>query len=308
MSTPPQGNRGWGRGPYGTSKWGTGITPIPSPPAIIPIAPLPNQTGVAQSSPICIRFTDNEQVSLATLKIAVGGIYYVFGGSAQNGGTIVADGNDENGFDIELKLPALMPLGSRQEVVVTVADLLGAVTEKVYFFSVGVGPRLISVSNPKPGVLAAHFNTPMKHDGAFLSPNTWKVNAVAEDAPPITITKVFVNASHASTAILHHEGGGSIYELLALGVVSQAGDPLELGQNNAIFELVFGAEADPDISLFDTIWGPLGISQRIRKRRTMDDHVVGRSIALGMNEQFRLRFQALDGTAGRDGRPGGNRT
>lgn len=308
MSEPPRGDRGWGRGIWGTSQWGSGITIPPAPPRIIPIAPEPDQTGVPQSRPITISFTDETQVAPSSLYIAVTGNTYVQGGVAINGATLEVEANAYNGFDVELKLPSRYPLGSRQEVVVAVQDVDGDRSDLVYYFRVGIGPRLLNVLNPMPGVLLAHFNEPMLQDEAFLTPGNWPVEGVSSDAVPLTITEVFAHANNAHTATLHYEGGGSTYELTVLNVISQDGDPLELGYNSAIFELRYGAEADPVIRLFDTIFGPVGISQREITRRTIDDHVVNRSLAIGMDQQFRLRYQSLDGTAGRDGRPGIKRT
>lgn len=277
-------------------------------PNIVPVAPLADQVAVPQSSPISICLTDDSGIDLTSLRVTVGAEIYVLAGVEQNGATLETEINDGNGFNIEITLPAPMPRGSRQEVTVLVSDDASNETELGYFFSVGVGPRLISVVNPMPGVLVASFNEAMSLDGAFLAAPSWRVEAITPGAPPIVVTDVFADPSGPNTAVLHHTGGGSTYELMVLGLVSQAGDPVEDGQNRAIFDLVFGAEDDPTIRLFDTIFGPIGISQRPRLRRTMDDHVINRSIALGMDEQFRLRFQTLDGTSGRDGRSGTRRT
>lgn len=308
MSTPPSGTEGWGTGAWGSSRWGSGITPPPTPPTITPISPLPNQTAVAQSLPVCISFSDESQIAFASIRIVLNGVVYFFSGSVQNGATAEVVTNANNGFDIELRTPNRFPIGSRQEVTVLVRDDDDEETELVYFFYVGVGARLISVSNPTPGVLLAHFNEPMLHDGAFLSPANWKVVAITPGASEVEITAVFANPTHANTAVLHHTGGGSEYELTILGAVAIDGDPVELTYNTVVFELIYGQEDAPRVRLFDTIFGPIGVSQKELRRRTMDDHVVNRSIAMGMDEQFRLRFSNLDGSAGKDGRPGIRRT
>lgn len=304
MSTPPTKLEGWGKGGWGTSRWGTGITPPPAPPRITPIAPLPDQTGVAQSLPLTVSFTDETQIAFASIRITIDGVIYFFSGSVQNGATATVDVNDGNGFIIELRTPNKYPLGSRQEVTILVRDVDDEVSEKTYFFSVGVGPRLISVTNPTPGVLLAHFNEPMLHDEAFYSVKSWQVATITPGASAIVITKVFANPTQGNTAVLHHTGGGSTYELTAVALTALSGDPVEFNRNTVLFDLVYGAEAAPSIRLFDTIYGPIGVSQRVIRRRTMDDHVVNRSIAMGMDEQFRLRFSNLDGSAGKDGRPG----
>jgi len=307
MSTPP-GDQGWGKGQWGVSPWGIGFIEPPSPPVVTAISPVNGETGVAQSRPIVLSITDNEEVALASIRVAVGGINYIFGGVAQNGADVSFEVNDGNGVDIEIYLPEKMPLGSRQEVAVSVKDNDGLETNESIFFTVGVGGRLLSVVNPAPNLLIARFNEAMTHDEEFLFPGNWLIRTITEGAPDLVITKVSVDPGQANVAFLEHEGGGSTYELTVIKVSTADGDALELGQNSAVFELIYSQEEDPRISLFNTIFGPIGVSQRVRNRRTMDDHVINRSIALGMDEQFRLRFQSLDGTQGRDGRPGTRRT
>lgn len=302
MSTSLYVNEGWGSGPWGLSTWGPGIPH--SPPTITPIKPLPNETGVPQSLPLRISFTDESQVLFNSIRISIGGVNYFLGGVAQNGATVETEVNAGNGFDFEIRTPDKYPIGSRQEVTTYVVNFNDEISELAYYFSVGIEPRLISVSNPKPGILLTHFNEPMLHDAAFLSPGSWLVDAVTVDAFPIEITNVYANSTHAGTAVLHYTGGGGIYELTVVGATSILGGPVEKGNNTAVFELVYGEEEVPSVRLFDTIFGPVGISQRVLRRRTMDDHVSNRSIAVGMDEQFRLRLQNLDGSARQDQRPG----
>lgn len=300
--------QGWGSGEWGSSQWGLGSIPPVSLPTITPLDPLENGVDVPQSKRISIRLTDNTGVVLSSLTLSVSGIIYVLGGVAQNGATFTTTANDGNGFDIELSLPDPMPLGTRQEVAVLVRDSESNEATKNYFFTVGIGPRLINVRNPQPGVLAAYFNRPMRIDSAFLFAPNWVVEAVTPGASPVAITEVMANPGKPDIAFLKYEGGGSDYRLTVLRLLSQEGDEMQLGHNSVVFELIFGAEDDPTIRLFDTIFGPIGTSQRLRQIRTLDDHVVNRSIAIGMDEQFRLRFAALDQTTVRSGVPGKRRT
>jgi hypothetical protein len=155
--------------------------------------------------------------------------------------------------------------------------------------------------------LVAYFNQPMAIDGTFLFAPNWPVEPV-DNAVPLTITSVMASSRKPDVALLRYTGGGSEYELTVLRVLSQAGDPLQPGYNSVVFEILFGEEEEPTIRLFDTVFGPIGTSQRLLQYRTMDDHVKDRSIAIGMDEQLRLRFAAMDATTVRDGLPGGRRT
>jgi hypothetical protein len=308
MSTPPIGNQGWGHAVQGNSPWGSGIIPPPGPPAIEPLSPLDEESGVSQSAPLFIRFTDNEGVNPATLSISVGPTVYVFGGVVQNGATMQVVANDGNGFDIELTVPVLFALNSRQEVVVFVRDYGGESAEIVYHFNVGIGLRLLQVKNPSPNILVAHYNRPLRQSAALRFAPNWIVTPVSDGAAPLEIVEGLTNSNNTDVVTLRYAGGGSTYRLTNESVIDSSGNQIDPLFNNALFEILYGDEPAPSVRLFNTIYGPIGISQRLRLRRTMDDHVVGRSISLGMNEQFRLRMNNLDGSAGRDGRPGKNRT
>lgn len=247
-------------------------------------------------------------VNQATLSISVGPTIYVLGGVAQNGSLLFITENDGNGFDVELRLPTPFPLGDTQEVVIYVKDDDGESAELVYHFRVGAGLRLLQVRNPAPRILIAYYNRPLRQDSALSFAPMWTITPVSIGAAPLEITEVAFHPNTANMVMLRYLGGGSTYRLTNTQVFDGEGNLVDPDYNNALFEIQFGDEPDPTVRLFNTIYGPVGISQRVRLRRTMDDHVVSRSIALGMNEQFRLRMRNLDGSAGRDGRPGKNRT
>jgi len=308
MSTPPTGTQGIGKSKWGDSQWGSGIIPPPGPPVITPLSPIDNEADVSQSAPIFIHFTDDSLVNQATLSISVGPIIYVLGGVVQNGASLFVTVNNGNGFDIELRVPGLFPLGYSQEVVVYVKDDNGEVAELIYHFSVGAGVRLLQVRNPAPRILIAYYNHPLRQDAALAFVPNWIVEPVSTGAAPLEITEIVVHPNTANMVMLRYVGGGSTYRLINSQIVDSDGNPVDPNHNSALFEIRFGDEPDATVRLFNTIYGPIGISQRVRLRRTMDDHVVSRSIALGMDEQFRLRLRNLDGSAGRDGRPGRNRT
>jgi len=180
-----------------------------------------------------------------------------------------------------------------------------------YTFNTTVLPRLLSVSNPAEKVLIAHFNMGMRHDAAFMAPENWHVTGVTPGASELDIIGVRASAGHPNQALLSYSGGinTAIYNLRVVGVVSSSGDPIDPLHDNADFELVYQVEADPGVKLFNSVFGPIGITQRPLTRRTVDKLVTSRSIALGLDVQMQLRLQSFDnGTAGRDGRPGIRRT
>jgi hypothetical protein len=308
MSTPPTGTQGIGKSKWGDSHWGSGVIPPPGPPVITPLSPVDSETDVSQSAPIFIRFTDDSFVDQATLSISVGPTVYVLGGSAQNGALLFVTLNDGNGFDVELRLPSPYPIGVQQEVVVYVRDDNSEASELIYRFSVGVGVRLLQVRNPEPRILVAYYNRPVLQNASLRFVPNWIIEPISAGAAELEITEVLSNSNYPSMVTLRYIGGGSTYKLTNTQIFDSAGNPIDPDFNSALFEILFGDEPDPSVRLFDTIYGPIGISQRFRLRRTMDDHVVGRSLALGMDEQFRLRMANLDGSAGLDGRPGKNRT
>jgi hypothetical protein len=308
MSSPPIGNQGWGHAGQGNSPWGSGIVPVPGPPVITPLSPVDEEANVSQSAPIFLRLTDNLSVNPASLSISVGPTIYVLGGVAQNGAVMSTIVNDGNGFDLELILPIKFPLSSRQEVVVFVRDYAGDQAELIYHFNVGVGLRMLQVKNPSPNILIAYYNRSLRQDASLRFAANWIVTPISEGAAPLEIVEVMTNINNADMVTLRYVGGGSTYKLTNEMIVDSSGNQIDPSFNNALFEILYGDEPDPTVRLFNTIYGPIGISKRTRLRRTMDDHVVSRSIALGMDEQFRLRMRNLDGSAGRDGRPGKNRT
>ncbi len=298
---------GWGSGKWGSSKWGWAPGEVPAgAPIIYPLDPEDEEAGVAQRAVLYIRLADDIGVGLTYLQVVVGGQIWVIGGVAVNGASFTATANAFNGYDVAITPPAAYPFGSRQEVLVTVRDSDDQTTTLVYHFMVGVGPRLVRVRNPIEGALRAYFNRPMRIDSGFLSPANWVITPVSAGAAPMTITAVVASTSQPDVAHLRYTGGGSTYRLTASNVVSLEGDELE--QDSAEFELVFDEQESPKIRFFNSVYGPLGISQRVRTRRSIDDHVAGRSIALALDEQLRLRVQQMDGTVGRDGRPGKRRT
>lgn len=300
---------GYGSGYWGTSRWGVGITPVPSGyPVVTPVSPLDGETGIGKGHRLCIRLTDNVGIAIETLIISVGAKNWVVGGVALPGITMTAVFNEGKGYDIELTNEVPFESNGRVEVGVTVRDGEGLETFFPYSFTVGVGTRLLKIRNPMPGMIEVIFNRALKQDATLFALGNWRILPVSEGAIPIEVSEVIASASYPAVVRLRHTGGGSTYTLQALGILGADGFPLEYGYSTANFDIVFEEEERPNIRIFNSVYGPLGVSQRARKKRTIDDFVANRSIALALDEQFRLRFQQLDDTVGRDGRPGKLRT
>lgn len=294
----------WAGNWVGNWGWEPDQVPVGSP-VIFPLDPHDEELGVAQRAVLYVRLADDEGVDLSSLQVIVNGTIWVMGGVATSGATLTTTANAFNGFDIAVAPAMSYVFGTRQEVAITVGDNDSQTTTLLYHFWVGVGPRLIRVINPFEGSLRAYFNRPMLINQAFLSPASWTITPVSAGAAPLEITEVVASTDQPDVAHLRYAGGGSTYRLSVINVLSLDGDDLEHAEST--FEILFGNEEDAKIRFFNSIYGPLGISQRVRMRRSMDDHVAGRAIAFALDEQLRLRVQRLDGTAGRDGRPGKRR-
>lgn len=300
---------GYGSGLWGSSQYGIGtIPPAPPLPTITPIDPVDGASGIAQLKPICFRLESLGVIDIGTLLVAVDGLNWMVGGVEQNGAVAVASSNGLGGYDVQITPPAPYAIGSRQEVSIYVLDTSGGESLLVYFFTVGIGPRLIKVANPIEGLLLANFNQPMLLDGTFFFKENWVITPISDGAAPLEITEVFASESQANVAHLRYIGGGSTYSLKANGVLGEDGSPIEDGFDSVEFEIVFGKEEEPTVKIFNSVFGPMGVSQRSRTRRTIDEFTANRAIALALDEQFRLRFQQLDNTVGRDGRDGKRRT
>lgn len=178
-------------------------------------------------------------------------------------------------------------------------------------FTIGgnLAPRLLSVTNPAEGVLLARFNVPMRPGSEFTSVASWTVAPVDADARELILLNVYAHPSLSETAVILYEGGGSIYSMTASGLFGADGQALNKNYDQVDFEILFGTPLDASVKTFNSVFGPLGILQRLITRRSVDRLVANRSLALGTDEQMRIRFAATtDGTAGRDGRPGARRT
>lgn len=299
----------WGLGEWGLSAWGSGSDDIViGPPNIIPLDPVDGDIAVAQRRPLTLRITDDSQVDFDRTTVIVNGVVWIQDGVAANGSTFEFAANEGNGYDYHITPPGPYALDTAQEVLVLAADDTAQTASLAYRFRVGLGLRLLQVRNPFENTLIAYFNRPLLIDPSFLDPSHWRVTAVSEGAAELEITEVSAREGRPDVAHLRYAGGGSTYQLRVIDIHGQEGEDLEENWDRAEFEIDYGDEVAPTVRLFNSVWGPLGISQRTRRRRKLDDFVANRSLSLALDEQFQLRLQRLDGTAGRDGRPGKRRT
>jgi hypothetical protein len=174
--------------------------------------------------------------------------------------------------------------------------------------SVQVSVRLVSATNPSDDVIVARFNQAMSHDAAFLSALSWSCTPVSTSAPAIAVVEVVASVPYPEMAFLRYAGGAGDYTLGVRGVQSSSGGALDPGFSSVALTIERPGDVDPTIRLFDTIWGPLGMAQRPSLRRSMDQIVQNRAIAVAVGEQLKQRLASSDGTQGRDGRPGLART
>jgi len=296
---------GWGSGQVGTSRWGIGDIPSTSTgPTIVAIDPQENESGIGRSRSVSIRFKDDTNIDPGSIFVTLAGIQVVRGGVAVGGATYVRTTNSFNGYDITVTPATPFTAASRVDVQVAATNGLAQTTTKTYSFAVGVLPRLVGVRNVAQGVLLADFNVAMSIDETLLDTANWVVTAITEGASAITIKEVRADLLSPSRVTLLHDGGGSTYLLTVYNVTSKDGDGLEPGWNTAQFDIVFEAEQEPSLRLFNTVFGPVGIEQRTVKTRHVERHSARRALAVALDEQVRIRFKTLDGTAGRDGRPG----
>lgn len=293
---------GWGRAPWGRSAWGG----VYEPPAIIPVQPVADAQTASLGAPLVIQFRDQTGINASTIEVMVDGISYVRNGEARNGAEVALAANSFNGLDLELRLPFQFVEGQRLEIVVYVEGVTCTPAELVYYFRAGTGLRLLQVLNPSAGVLVARFNGAMRIDGSFLDPLNWVITPITAGAKELVVVSVAASQALPDTARLAYVGGGSSYTLSVKNAAGALGALLLVDEGD--FDILFPSEDEFELRLFDSIFGAIGISQRVRQRRTMDALVANRALALGVDEQTRLRFQQLDDTAGRDGRPGKLRT
>ncbi|TAL45267.1 MAG: hypothetical protein EPN91_02795 [Salinibacterium sp.] len=297
---------GFGGSPWGSGAWG-GPLSLEGAPLIIPLSPVDGAAGVGQSAPVALRFTDDVGVDPATISIIIGGTSWVVGGVAIGGAIMASSANAFNGFDISLQLPEPFANASTQEVQVFVANITAQVASLVYVFYVGAALRLLQVQNPFSNTLLAYFNRPLQLNVNYYLLTNWTVTPLTA-TEPLVLTEVLARSGRLDIGQLRYAGGGAgTYRLTVRNLIATDESEIEFGYDYADFELRFPAEADPRIRLFDSIFGPLGISQQLLQRRTIDGHVVDRALAASLNEQLRIRMQRLDTTASPASKPGRRR-
>jgi hypothetical protein len=168
--------------------------------------------------------------------------------------------------------------------------------------------RLVSVKNPVAGVLVARFNQAMGLGDAETALDRWTVAPVDGGAAPLVLEALFTRPAYPEMATLAYSGGElGDYRLSVADVRAGNGRALAPDGNAVTFTLRYPDAPDSTIRLFDSVWGPVGMAQRASLRRTVDQLVANRALALGVNQQLQQRLAAAGTTAARDGRPGQGR-
>jgi hypothetical protein len=284
------------------------VGPDTIPPVVTMLSPAEAAVGFPPGSPIKARLTDNNQVALSTLSIQVDGVTYVEAGAVQHGAVLAWVVNGENGYDIALTLPSPLPTGYHFTVV-GVRDIDSNQGVGQSHFRVGVGARLISVTNPKEGVLVASFNMALLHDAAFFAVENWVVTPTSVGARELVVTSIEAVPSNPSAAVVRFDGGGSSYSLEVFDLTSLDGVELDVGFSLVEFDIVRGTAMPSTVKLLDSVYGPLGVVQAELSRRTIDRLVVGRSVALATEKQLAIKLAAYSGgISSGDKRMGGSKT
>lgn len=290
----------WGRSSWGRSAWGS----PDDGPWVNPLSPVRGQRGVPATDTISIDICDRVEIDQTGFTLSVSDVTYVLNGVAQNEATVVYTPNDCNGVTATITLPSSFSNGDTPTVFVQATNHEGIIVKDNYSFAVGYGLRITGIDNPFDGSLVVNFNEPLVQNEAYFVPGNWVVTPVSPGAKPLSIVSVTGSAVTPQTAILRYVGGGSEYQLQVFNIEGLYGTPFEYLGDIALFEIIFGTQDAFDVTLFDTIFGPMGLAKRTITRRTMDGHTADLALALALDEQIRLRRQILDNTAGRDGRPG----
>lgn len=168
--------------------------------------------------------------------------------------------------------------------------------------------RLISAMNPADGVIVARFNRAILQDVALASPESWSLQPDSDASLPVSLSEVVLATAYPEMALLRYDQGSGDYTLLVAGVRAPDGAAVDPAYASVPLAITHPGDIDTTVRLFDSVWGPLGIAQRASRRRTVEQLVANRALALGVNRQLAQRLSASGPTAGRDGRPGLGRT
>ncbi|KKM20583.1 hypothetical protein LCGC14_1644020 [marine sediment metagenome] len=277
-------------------------------PSIAPVSPLANDVDVAVDTVITFKLEDPSSVVLSTVVVQVNGLLVYSASSEQNGATVTATANDAGGFDFSVALPASLPDGGPQAVYVSADDTLANTSTLLYTFFTGVKPRLVSVDNTVAGIIVARFNEPMTLDSVFRRIQNYVITALGSGSA-VTVTEIRTSTAQPDVATIVFEGGGSSYELVVTGVLDAEGNSIDLDYNTLAFEIGLpGGDTAPIVHVFDTVFGPMGITQRVVSRRTVEKLVVNRAIDVAIREQLNQRLEAYGaGAPLRSGKDGGRR-
>lgn len=169
-------------------------------------------------------------------------------------------------------------------------------------------PRLVAADNVADGILLIRFSRSMLQDDGFRDLGNYTINPLNE-SPPLTFTQITTNGTQLNLATASFLGGPGTYELIVNGVFDLNGQLIDQAANRVEFTVTrAGIEEGPAVHLFDTVFGPMGLTQQRVTRRTVERAVVNRAIDVALKEQLDQRLESLGASIPlRSGKDGGRR-
>jgi hypothetical protein len=267
-------------------------------------------TGTILDADTTIDFStkDDTQVEQTSINCTVNDIDAIINGVFQTGwdgaGSSIS-ANAFNGYDVVIEPTSDLAL-AKYNVLASCEDTGGAPASLPWYFivydfaqprdrrdyiGIGVPPFMISITNPRSGILIVEFVEEMENDVALNSATSYEAIPIG-DSPPIH----FTNATRLTgvTVQLSFVGGGSPYILTITGLMDIAGNyadprslPFEL-EWPSVDELATG-----DRIFFDTDLGSVELLVHSLSRRRIEDLTIQRAKNLGTSAQLSLISKAL---------------
>lgn len=161
------------------------------------------------------------------------------------------------------------------------------------FTGLGDLPKVVSVTNPSPGILHIDFSEAMAKDARLLSPGSYAISPVAS-SHALMVESVSYDDSYPSRVSLKFRGGNSPYGIYVTGPTDLAGNPITV--NSYLFDVTKPATDElysGESKVFDTTLGAVKLSYSTLTERNIEDLAILRAASVGHQEQFDIISQAL---------------